>query len=260
MFKNLLARVGVGGAAVDAELSSAQVRPGEAVQGRVRLTGGKTDQEIQGISVGLAARVQVSMGDAEMIEDVEFHRVGLAEAFSLDAGAEQMLPFSLDLPWETPPNVFGGQRLPRIEVGVHTEVAIAGAVDTSDLDPLAVQALPAQEHILSVLGQLGFRFSKADLETGRIRGVDQRLPFFQEIELRPVNRRYPGLNELEVSFITGPRTMAVVLEADKRDGLFVEGRDTYGQFTVDHASFAQDDWAATLDRWLSEVGSRRGWF
>lgn len=260
MFKNLLARVGVGAAAVDAELDSTEVYPGEWVQGRVRLTGGEVDQEIQRIDVGLAARVRVQAEDTEGVDDVEFHRVGLAEDVSLGAGTEQVLPFSLQLPWETPPNVFGGQRVPGIELGLCTRVAIAGAVDSSDLDPLAVAALDAQEHILSVLGQLGFTLHKADLEAGRLRGLNQHLPFFQEIELRPLGGRYPGLNELEISFVTGPQVMSVVLEADKRDGLFIEGRDTYAHFSMEHASFAQHDWAATLHGWLSEVGSRHGWF
>ncbi|MGW2190506.1 sporulation protein, partial [Streptomyces sp. NPDC001719] len=84
-------------------------------------------------------------------------------------------------------------------------------------------------------------------------------PFYQEIEFR-VPSQYRGLEEVELSFVADDRAMDVVLEMDKKPGLFSSGSDTYRSFTVDLSSYAQTDWAAYLHQWLAEVGGRRNWF
>ena len=72
-----------------------------------------------------------------------------------------------------------------MNIGVTTELEIARAVDSGDLDPINVHPLPAQQAILDAFIQLGFRFKSADMERGHIRGTRQRLPFYQEIEFFP---------------------------------------------------------------------------
>ena len=119
-------------------------------------------------------------------------------------------------------------------LGVRTELAVAGAKDKGDLDPLAVRPLPAQEAILEALGQLGFGFKSADLEYGHIGGTGQQLPFYQEIELTPPPQYAHQINEIEVTFLAGPAGLEVVLEADKRGGFFSEGHDALTRFTVSH--------------------------
>ena len=52
----------------------------------------------------------------------------------------------------------------------------------------------------------------------------------------------------------------MVLEIDKRGGVFTEGRDAFGRFTVDHATADRTDWAAQLDGWLRQSVQRRGLF
>src|SRR5690606_39289363 len=89
------------------------------------------------------------------------------------------------IPWEAPLTHMYGQPLRGTTVGVATELEVAGALDPGDLDPIAVHPLPAQERILAAFANLGFRFHSADCEKGRIWGVHQELPFYQEIELYP---------------------------------------------------------------------------
>src|SRR4051794_6240813 len=57
-FKRLLASMGAGGASVETELTELNVVPGGVVQGEVRIQGGSVDQQIEGLSVGLQARVE----------------------------------------------------------------------------------------------------------------------------------------------------------------------------------------------------------
>jgi sporulation-control protein len=258
-FKRLLASMGAGGASVETELTEANVVPGGVVQGEVRIQGGSVDQQIEGLSVGLQARVEVEGGDQEVKQDIEFTKQRLGGAFTVTAGAVHVVPFGLDIPWETPVTSIAGQQLRGMNIGVTTELEIARAVDSGDLDPVNVHPLPAQQAILDAFGALGFSFKSADLERGHIRGTRQRLPFYQEIEFF-APQQYRGLNQVELTFVADDREMDVILEMDKKPGLFTEGSDSYRAFTVNLQSFQETDWAAYLNQWLAEVGGRRNWF
>ncbi|CAM5382720.1 Sporulation protein OS=Streptomyces fumanus OX=67302 GN=GCM10018772_64150 PE=4 SV=1 [Streptomyces fumanus] len=259
-FKKLLGQsLGAGGASVETVLNEDDVVPGGVVQGEVRIQGGSVNQQIEGLSVGLQAKVEVESGDQEYERDIEFTKVRLGGAFELQANAVHAVPFGLEIPWETPITTIDGQSLRGMHIGVSTELAIARAVDSGDLDPISVHPLPAQKAILDAFIQLGFRFKSADMERGVIRGTRQKLPFYQEIEFFPP-QQYRGLNQVELSFVADEQAMDVVLEMDKRPGLFSEGSDTFRSFTVGLHDYQGTDWAAYLNQWLSEVGSKRNWF
>lgn len=258
-FKKLLASLGAGGASVETVLTEVNVVPGGVVQGEVRIQGGSVNQQIEGLSVGLQAKVEVEGGDQEYKQDVEFTKVRLGGAFEVQAGAVHIVPFGLEIPWETPITVIDGQPLRGMNIGVTTELAIARAIDSSDLDPIKVHPLPAQKAILDAFIQLGFRFKNADLERGHIRGTRQKLPFYQEVEFFPP-AQYRGLNQVELTFVADEQSMDVVLEMDKKPGLFSEGSDTFRSFQVGLHDYQGTDWAAYLNQWLAEVGSKRNWF
>ncbi|WP_405857962.1 sporulation protein [Streptomyces sp. NBC_01515] len=258
-FKKLLASLGAGGASVETVLTEVNVVPGGVVQGEVRIQGGSVNQEIQGLSVGLQAKVEIESGDQEYKQDIEFTKVRLGGAFELRAGTAHNVPFGLEIPWETPITTIDGQPLRGMHIGVSTELAIARAVDSSDLDAVSVHPLPAQKAILDAFIRLGFRFKNADMERGHIRGTRQKLPFYQEIEFHPPSQ-YRGLNQVELSFVADENAMDVILEMDKKPGLFSEGSDTFRSFQVGLHDFQGTDWAAYLNQWLSEVGSKRNWF
>jgi sporulation-control protein len=252
-FKKLLASLGAGGASVETVLTEVNVVPGGVVQGEVRIQGGSVDQQIEGLAVGLQAQVEVEgADDQEHRQNIEFLKVQLGGAFKLLAGETHVVPFGIDVPWETPITMIEGSALRGMHVGVTTELAIARAVDSSD-------PLPAQKAIMDAFVRLGFRFKNADLERGHIRGTRQKLPFYQEIEFLPP-QQYRGLNQVEVSFVADQSEMDVVLEMDKKPGLFSEGSDTFRSFKVNLHDYQATDWAAYLNQWLSEVGSRRNWF
>ncbi|MBT2504295.1 MULTISPECIES: sporulation protein [Streptomyces] len=257
-FKKLLASLGAGGASVETVLTEANVVPGGVVQGEVRIQGGSVDQQIEALSVGLQARVEVEGGDQEVKQDIEFTKQRLGGAFEVKAGAVHVVPFGLEIPWETPVTSIAGQQLHGMNIGVTTELEIARAVDSGDLDPINVHPLPAQQALLDAFVQLGFRFRSADMERGHIRGTRQRLPFYQEIEFAPP-QQYRGLNQVELTFIADDREMDVVLEMDKKPGLFSEGSDSYRSFKVGLNDFQGTDWVAYLNQWLAQVGGQRNW-
>jgi sporulation-control protein len=254
VFKRLLGSLGVGGPTVDTVLDPGATRPGGALTGQVHLKGGSADFDIEHIALELMARVEAEHEEGESEGVVAFDRFLVGGGFRLAEGEECSVPFSVTLPWETPITELYGQGL-GVVLGVRTELSVAGAKDKGDLDQLTVAPLPVQEAVLEALGQLGFGFRTADLEYGRIGGTGQQLPFYQEIELTPAPQYAHQVNEIEVTFLTDPGGMEVVLEADKRGGLFSEGQDMITRFTVGHHD--SRDWNTEVDGWIRQLVEHR---
>ncbi|MFK0214657.1 sporulation protein [Streptomyces sp. NPDC090298] len=249
VFKRLLGSLGVGGPSVDTVLEPGAVTPGGVLTGRVHLKGGDADVTVEHLTLELVARVEAEHEDGESEGEVAFHRHVVASGFRLVEGEERSLPFSFPLPWETPITELYGQGL-GVVLGVRTELGVAGARDKGDLDALAVRPLPVQEAILEAFGQLGFGFRSADLELGHIGGTGQRLPFYQEIEIAPAPAYAHRIEEIEVTFLAGPDGMEVVLEADKRGGLFSEGHDALSRHAVGHQDVDRVNWNAEVEAWV----------
>jgi sporulation-control protein len=256
MFKKLLAAVGVGGAEVETELHTPGAQPGGAVHGVIRLRGGEIQQDVAGVSVELATRVEHEHGDDEVDFMRGFGRVDVQRGIVVAPGSGMELPFTLPVPMETPITHYRDHPLRGAVVVVRTRLEISGAVDATDTDPVGIGALPAQHTLLEALEGLGFHLHSADVESGRIRGTRQGLPFYQEIEFRG-SRRYPRLNQLEVTFFAAPDGMDVVLEADKKAGLITSGRDLTNVLRVDYGSLGHVDWAAELHHRLDSMSG--GW-
>ncbi|MER6849708.1 sporulation protein [Streptomyces flaveolus] len=254
VFKRLLGSLGVGAPTVDTVLDPAPALPGGTLTGQVHLRGGQADFDIEHITLELVARVEAEHEQGESEGVVVFDRFTVGGGFRLGAEEPRSMPFSVTLPWETPVTELHGQPL-GIVLGVRTELAVAGAKDKGDLDQLTVTALPAQEAVLEAFGQLGFGFKSADLEYGHIAGTGQQLPFYQEIELTPGPQYAHQVNEIEVTFLAGPGGLEVILEADKRDGLFSPGHDALTRFAVGHHDVR--DWTADVDSWVRQLVEHR---
>ncbi|RKT87371.1 sporulation-control protein [Saccharopolyspora antimicrobica] len=255
VFKKLLGALGMGGPSVDTVLHHPHVRPGENLIGEVRLTGGNQDVDVEHVALGFVTSIETEHDEHA---GVEFHRAVVAGRFQLREGENKTIPFELPVPWETPITSVHGQHLHGMTLGVRTELAIAKVADKGDLDPFSVEPLPAQEKVLEAFSQLGFHFKSADLEHGHLHGLHQELPFFQEIEFFPAPQFAGRINEVELTFITGPHGMDVVLEADKRSGLFTPRQDAFGRLHVTHDEALTTDWARHITNWLEQVIEHRG--
>jgi sporulation-control protein len=253
----MLRAFGVGGPSVDTVLANPNVRPGELLTGEVRIAGGDHQVEIDQVKLSLVTRVEVESGDNEHNRNLEFARVVVAQRVSVAAGQNLVLPFQFPMPLETPVTVVHGQPLHGMTMGLRTELEVRGAVDPGDLDPVAVHPTQSQEHVLNAFGALGFRFQRADNESGRIHGVPQQLPFYQEIEFLPPNQFLAKISQLELTFVADPHRLYVVLEADRRGGLFRAGGDSFGHFAMSHDEVIRTDWAALLHQWMDQVSGRR---
>ncbi|RSN17605.1 SpoOM family protein [Streptomyces sp. WAC 05977] len=258
MFKRMLSAFGVGGPSVDTVLDSPHAVPGEVITGQVRIQGGSSDAQIEEILLSLVTRVEVEHGDHERAGTAEFLRVSAGSKVKVTAGQLTTVPFRIALPWETPISAVGGRELPGMVVGVRTELVIAGAPDKGDLDPVLVGPLESQDRVLEAFGELGFSFRSADVEAGRLHGVRQELGFFQEIEFFPPSRYAGRVSQVELTFVASPDDLVVVLEADRRGGMFRSGGDSFGRFHVSHEEALRTDWAAAIDGWLAKVAESGG--
>ena len=256
VFRKLMAAFGAG-VEVDTVLSNPAVRPGELLRGVVNFRGGNSEHKVEGIFIDLTAVVEVESGDNEFKSTYSFLRRQVAGPFQLASGAAHSQPFEIPLPWETPISAIGGHPLHGMRLGVSTELALAGAMDKGDLDPLQVNPMPAQEHVLAALDRNGFRFKKADLERGTLQG--STMPFFQEIEYHAGGQWRDHFNELELTFLAGPSQMDIILEADKRGGFLTEGHDAYSRFTVRYGD-RPEVVEQSLQHGLQAMAKRRGWF
>ncbi|WP_344922269.1 sporulation protein [Plantactinospora mayteni] len=253
VFKKMLGVFGVGAPSVDTVLSNPNTRPGLPLAGQVNLTGGSHDVEIDHIGVGLVTRIEVDGAEEEYDAFVEFHRADVSGGLHLREGQQVSLPFQIIMPWETPVTDLYGQRLHGMTLGLRTEVSIRGTADKGDLDPVYAYPLPVQERILEAFGALGFQFKGADLERGHIYGLHQSLPFYQEIEYYAASQYAHGINEVELTLVADPHGVHVVLEFDKRAGLFTGGHDSYGRYRIEHTDADRTDWAGVVDGWLREA-------
>ncbi|QXV59384.1 sporulation protein [Amycolatopsis sp. TNS106] len=258
MFKRMLSAFGVGGPSVDTVLDSPHAVPGEVITGQVRIQGGSSDAQIEEILLSLVTRVEVEHGDHERAGTAEFLRVSAGRKVKVTAGQLTTVPFRIALPWETPISAVGGRELPGVVVGVRTELVIAGAPDKGDLDPVLVGPLDSQDRVLEAFGELGFSFRSADVEAGRLHGVRQELGFFQEIEFFPPSRYAGRVSQVELTFVASPDDLVVILEADRRGGMFRSGGDSFGRFHVSHEEALRTDWAAAIDGWLAKVAESGG--
>lgn len=259
VFKKLKQAMGIGGPSIETVLQNPNTTPGGVISGQVTLLGGDHVSDVIAVNLALRSKVEVESGDNEYATNLEYAKTPIAGSFQLQPGAQHAIPFTMHIPWEAPLTHMYGHPLRGTTVGIATELEVARALDPGDLDPISVHPLPAQERILTAFSNLGFQFRNADCEKGRIYGVHQQLPFYQEIEFYPPGQ-YSGIKQLEVTFVAGPNSMEVVLELDKRGGVFTEGHDSFARFTVDYASVAHTNWEQQLDSYLQQSARRRGFF
>lgn len=252
VFKRMLGALGVGGPRVDTVLSSPHTYPGGVLSGQVNLTGGGPDLEIEHIILSLVAGMEVEGGGAAATG--EFHRTTVSGPLRLAGGQDVAVPFELELPWETPITAMYGRPLRGLVMGVHTEVSIARAVDKGDLDPILVNPLPVQLRILDAFTGLGFGFKGADLEYGLIAGAPRTLPFYQVIAYSAAPRYAPAVEGIELTFVTGPDNVEVILASG---GRLCAGGDEFGRYTVDHAGADTVDWTRQVDGWIRRVAAHR---
>ncbi|WP_157314889.1 sporulation protein [Chitinibacter sp. GC72] len=250
MFKKLFASIGVGGATVNTVLDNASVYPGGTLSGHVEVQGGSVEQRIEHIRLVLMAEAErdTEHGEARVAQPIgQFQASG---ALVVKAGETLRLPFSLSLPLETPVNNgialstpgYPYQPQVRAAVWVHTDLAIASAVDAQDRDYLDVHPLPQMQRLIAAMGVLGYAHTSCDVELGsvRVNDVYSSLGCYQEFEFRPAQGFFGRVQEVEISCIPRSEGVHVLIEVDRRFS-----GDSYRALLMGH-DWQSVDWESRL--------------
>jgi sporulation-control protein len=252
MFSRMLSAFGAGGPSVDTVLDSPHTAPGQVITGKVNIQGGQTEAEISQIVLALVTSVEAGYGDREL------YRAAAHQALRVSPGQVVSIPFQLQVPYEAPITAVGGVWLPGVSVGVRTEIVVAGAPDEGDLDLVQVEPTPGQARVLETMGQLGFKFRKAGVDSGRLPGVRHELGFYQELEFLPPSQYAGVISEVELTFVAGPHELYVILDADGRAGGQVVGGEPFGLFHVTQQAVLTVDWSTLVSQWLAQVVATTG--
>lgn len=203
-FNKILASVGVGSATVDTRLHKAMYKPGEALTGEVSVMGGSVDQQVDDIYLDLMTQYKSD----DVYLEVSLVHYRLMQKFTAKARQATTLPFSVQLPWETPIT------MGNFPVWVRTGLAVAGH-DPKDRDGLIVEPLPVQSMLLQAMESLGLRLYKVDCEHSRKLGG--QFPFVQEFEFKPWGGSYNWhVDEVELVMKGSAQGIDVLLNVDRR--------------------------------------------
>lgn len=220
-FNKMLASIGIGAAKVNTILVNDRLVAGDEVSGRVVILGGKVEQEIDEIYLSIMTSYEKEIDDRKIRQEATVGKFRLTERFTIGINEEKEVPFSFELPIDTPVT------LGKTKVWVQTGLDIKMAMDPSDRDYIDVYPYPLMSKFLNAVTDLGFRLREVESQAApyHTRG---RLPFIQEFEFVPTKGQFRGrLDELEVVFVGGERDkLDVYLQIDRRanglGGLFSE--------------------------------------
>jgi sporulation-control protein len=248
MFKKILASVGIGAAKVDTRLFQDALTPGEMVSGEVHIVGGDVAQNVDDIYIYIVTEYKQEVDDRTVTRECELLKYCLAERFELQPKQTKVIPFSVQLPYETPLTI-GHQ-----PVYVRTGLDISSAIDPKDKDYLQVHPHPLVRQVLNAVENLGFQLHKVDCEYAKHFG--SRYPFMQEFEFRATGKYRSQLDELEVIFLLHPDELQVFLQIDRKargfGGLLREAFDmdeSYARISVTPAYLQRpQELAALIDR------------
>ncbi|RBW69044.1 sporulation protein SpoOM [Bacillus taeanensis] len=221
--KKMLSSVGIGAAKVDTQLVQEEIQAGGKMSGRVVISGGSVQQDIDNIYLTLMTTYEKEHDDRKVTEEVVIAQYLISERFTIFPNKTEEIDFEFDIPMDTP--ITGGYS----KVWVQTGLDIKNAIDPSDRDYLQIKAHPLAEEVFSALTDLGFKLRKVNNEAVPYR-MQKRLPFVQEFEFIPISGPFQNkLDELEIVFFLSEESCELFMEVDRRakglGGLFSEMLD-----------------------------------
>ena len=222
-FNKVLASIGIGAATVDTKLEKSTYTAGEVMRGEIEVRGGNVAQQIDTIYLSVYTTFVREANDKKYTDKAAVTKVKVADPFSIDAGENKVLSFSIMLPLDTPITVG------KTKVWVQTELDIKNAVDPEDKDTIDVKPSKLAANVLDAVKGLGFRLRKTECEQApaRYRG---HYPFIQEFEFAPTGPFRSHLDELEIVFLSqSEHSVEVLMQIDRKvkglGSLFAEALD-----------------------------------
>lgn len=102
MLNKLMSSLGMQGIQVDTLLHTSRLQAGQVLTGEVNFKGASSNKNINGIHLQLMTSAEVESGDSEFNTALIIAQWHISGAFELQANQHHLLPFSIQLPFETP--------------------------------------------------------------------------------------------------------------------------------------------------------------
>lgn len=215
MFKSLFKKLGFGNVEVDARLRGGAVAQGGILEGDVFIIGASDVTTIDELYVKIVTEYTRESDDYEKRETCILAEHKLFDRLTVQPKEEKSVPFSIQLPFETPVTTMGWNR-----VYLQTTAETSAIFDPNDTDQIQVAPHPHTQAVLNAIQNLGFQLYKVDCEyTHRFGG---RYPFVQEFEFKASGEFRGKLDELEAYLRPNPNGIEVIFQIDKRGGMFSE--------------------------------------
>lgn len=211
-----MSNLGVQGIEVNTCIYTSAPQAGQTINGEVIFKGASSNKNINGIYLKLMTSAEVESSDSEFNTALCIAQWHISGAFELQANQAHNLPFSIQLPFETPitevPCRFNKSR-----VWLHTHLDVDWGIDATDKDFLHITPTPTMNVFLQAMQQCGFNLATVDVEKGQLRGhgFHSTIGCYQELEFKP-NGMFNQINEVEVSFVAEQHQTHVLIEVDRK--------------------------------------------
>lgn len=215
MFKKMMSGLGLQGVTVETRLLNSTLQAGETLQGEINFKGGSSDKEINGLYLKLMTIAEVESGDHEFNQPLILDQWLISSNFLLAANQSHHIPFTMQLPHETPITEISCRRN-GTRVWVQTDMDVDWGLDATDRDYLRVLPTPAMQVFLQAMQQCGFVLATVDVEKGQLTAQNFRstIGCYQELEFVAA-QMFSGFNEVEVSFVAEVHQTHIMLEIDR---------------------------------------------
>lgn len=232
MFNKMLSSIGIGNTKLDTQLDKDIYTAGETVTGKILVTGGKVEQEVDQIYLSVNTKYLKERDDKRFHVNVIMEKFKIAESFTIQPGDSKEIPFSFILSPQTPLTIRDKN------VWIDTGLDIKKAVDPGDIDYIQVNPSKLVNAVLKAVDSLGFKL--IEVESKEVHRSFGKLPFVQEFEFKPRSGQYKGLlDEIELIFIPSEDQVEILMQIDRKarglSGLFAEAMDqdeSYVRVTV----------------------------
>lgn len=230
MFGKIASALGIEQVKIDTKLANPSLCGGQVLNGEIVFRGVSSDKYINGLRLDLMTTAEVESGDNEYNTALCIASWQVSGAFNLQANSRHRIPFSLELPFETPltdvPFHYN-----KSKVWLYTHLDIDWSLDAKDVDYLKIQPNPAMLAFMTAMQQCGFGLRSVDVEKGQLRGqgFQSTIGCYQELEFVAI-QQFSMINEIEVSFVAEAHRTHVLLEIDRK----MSYRDSYQCLTIPH--------------------------
>lgn len=216
MLNKILSSFGVQGIHIDTILKTSSLQPGQLLTGEIHFKGATTNKSINGLSLQLMTKVEVESEDHEYTQNLCIAHWNISAAFELIAHQAHIIPFQIQLPYETPITALKCARN-RSQVWLHTHLDVDWGIDAQDQDGLQIKPTFIMQNFLNAMQHCGFILAHADVEKGQLNGQGFRstIGCYQELEFVPQGM-FNSINEVEVSFVAQEHHTHVLIEIDRK--------------------------------------------